>query len=91
MRQFTAHRFNPDDDEALRYFCCWPLEGPFILAVVPNLQHRCEVLPTCFVEPRLNHCCREEALQTLLLSSHVLSTIPPVADFNRDPVRADRA
>ena len=42
------------------------------------------VLSACFVI-----IPRDEALQSLLLSGHVLSTVPPVADFNRDPVRAN--
>jgi len=31
--------------------------------------------------------CRDDGVQGLLLSDHVLSTVPPVADFSRDPVR----
>jgi len=30
---------------------------------------------------------RDDGLEGLLLSEHVLSTVPPVADFSRDPVR----
>ena len=30
---------------------------------------------------------RDDGLKGLLLSEHVLSTVPPVADFSRDPVR----
>ena len=30
---------------------------------------------------------RDDGLQGLLLSEHVLTTVPPVADFSRDPVR----